>query len=323
MAKFKPILERILFIDREIRARKYPNCTSLARHHEVSPRTISRDIEYMKDMLDAPIEFDSKHNGYYYTVENFFLPSMIITESDLFAVCIAEKALEQYRDTPVYGRLQSVFDKIRDLLPETVRVNTSWVDTDLTFKPESATRIKPEVWETISTALRLRHEVRLTHHSPGHEDKDRTVQPYHLVNYRGEWYLIAHCLLKKEVRTFAVSRISSARDTEKEFAVTGDFNFEEYLGSHFGIMRDTEEYTVKVRFAPELAPYARERVWNRDQEIIDGPDGSAVLSFRTRSLIELKRWVLSWGAGVQVMEPVALADMVRDELKSMLKMHGE
>lgn len=321
MAKFKPILERILYIDREIRAKKYPNCTTLARDHEVSPRTISRDIEYMKDMLEAPIEFDSKHNGYYYSIENFFLPSMIITESDLFAVCIAEKALEQYRDTPVYPRLQSVFDKIREMLPDTVRVNTSWVDTDLTFKPESATRIDPEIWESVSTALRLKHELWLHHRSPGHEETERTVRPYHLVNYRGEWYLIARCLLKREVRTFAVSRITSARDTGKGFDSEG-FDFQEYLGSHFGIMRDAEEYRVRVRFSPELAPYARERTWNRDQEITDSPDGSAVISFSTRSLIELKRWVLSWGAGVQVMEPAALAAMIREELRSMLEMHG-
>jgi hypothetical protein len=54
MAKYKPQHSRLLFIDREINTGKHPNCGSLALEWEVSPKTIQRDLDYMKYQLDAP-----------------------------------------------------------------------------------------------------------------------------------------------------------------------------------------------------------------------------------------------------------------------------
>jgi len=93
MQKFKPQFKRLSFIDRKLKEKTYPNCTVLARAWEVSAKTIQRDIDYLRDELDAPIEYDSLKHGYYYTEKNFSLPSMNISESDLFAVFIAERAL--------------------------------------------------------------------------------------------------------------------------------------------------------------------------------------------------------------------------------------
>ena len=55
---FRPLLRRLLSIDSEIRSGRMPNCTSLARAEEVSRRTILRDIDYLRDELRAPIEYD-------------------------------------------------------------------------------------------------------------------------------------------------------------------------------------------------------------------------------------------------------------------------
>ena len=113
MSKFKPQHRRLLFIDRKIKSKSYPNCTSLAREWECSTKTIQRDLEYIQDELDAPIKYDAIRHGFYYTEPNFSLPAVNISESDLFAVFIAEQALSQFRNTPVYGKLRSVFAKIQ------------------------------------------------------------------------------------------------------------------------------------------------------------------------------------------------------------------
>ena len=59
--------ERQIDIDRRIRAGEYPSCPKLATEWEVDERTIKRDIEFMKDRLDAPIEYDRNRRGYFYT----------------------------------------------------------------------------------------------------------------------------------------------------------------------------------------------------------------------------------------------------------------
>jgi Ankyrin repeats (3 copies) len=67
MKRNKPQLHRLLALDRLIRDGKYPNALTFAREWEVSQKTIQRDIEFLRDMLGAPIKYDRAQNGYYYT----------------------------------------------------------------------------------------------------------------------------------------------------------------------------------------------------------------------------------------------------------------
>src|SRR5437867_12668694 len=63
----RPPLERMLRIHRAIQAGKYPNATALAGELEVSTKSIYRDIEFMRDRLELPVEFDGARNGFHYT----------------------------------------------------------------------------------------------------------------------------------------------------------------------------------------------------------------------------------------------------------------
>ena len=128
MQKFKPQYRRLLFIDREIRENAFPNCTTIAAEWEVSAKTIQRDIEYLRDQLEAPIAYDALRHGYFYTEPNFALPAISISESDLFSVCVAQTVLSQFRNTPLFRKLSSVFEKIRDALPDLVHEAREQID---------------------------------------------------------------------------------------------------------------------------------------------------------------------------------------------------
>jgi proteasome accessory factor B len=323
MSKFKPQYARLLFIDRKVREGSHPNCTGLAEEYEVSARSIARDIAYMKDMLGAPLEYNQARKGYYYSEPNYQFPDIGIRESDFFALLIAEKALTFYENTPIYERLKAVFDRLISFLPDDMIVKTSWIDTRYSFISDSYTRIDPDVWEVLSNALRFQKTVRISHSSPGKKATRRLVDPYHMTSYRGEWYLVGFCHEKREVLKFAISRISVAENTGKPFTMPPDFNFSDYMGPSFGIMTDAKKYNVSLRFNPECAPYVKERTWHRDQVIREEKDGSIRLSFSTNSLMEIKRWVLSWGNGVTVIKPTSLALLVSRELSTALKNYAK
>lgn len=85
----KAVMRRIHYIDEKISAGRYPNATSLAKELECNARTIQRDIEYMKDSLYAPLEYDHTKKGYYYTEPNFHLKGIPISEGELFALGLA------------------------------------------------------------------------------------------------------------------------------------------------------------------------------------------------------------------------------------------
>lgn len=64
-----PILKRIIEIHNKIKSGRYPNTPSIARDLEISTATVSRVISFIKNDLEAPLEFSKEHNGYYYTRE--------------------------------------------------------------------------------------------------------------------------------------------------------------------------------------------------------------------------------------------------------------
>src|SRR5450759_3668216 len=92
----RPPLERMVRIHQALQSGKFPNASTLARELEVSTKSIHRDLEFMRDRLDLPIEYDSHRVGYHYTEEVNAFPTMQITEGELFALIVAEKALQQY-----------------------------------------------------------------------------------------------------------------------------------------------------------------------------------------------------------------------------------
>ena len=84
-------------------------------------------------------------------------------------------------------------------------------------------------------------------------------------------------------------------------------------------MTEDEDRRVTIEFSPAQAPYVEERTWHSGQTVTRRDDGSILLSFTTNSLFEVKRWVLSWGAGARVIEPESLARQVREEMESALR----
>ena len=319
MAKFKPQYRRLLFIDREIRGGGYPNCRGLAQFWEVTAKTIQRDVDYLKYELGAPVAYDAVCHGFFYTEAHYRLPAIQISESDLFAICIAQKALKQFEKTPLHEKLAAVFTKIEEALPDRVSVHPGWVDGRISFIPDARTRMEPGIWEDVASALRDNKRVRLRYQSPGSETaSDREVDPYHLVNYKGEWYLIGYALAHNAIRTYAVSRMRRVEHLPQTFVVPADFDVARLVGDHFGIMWGDTPYTVRVRFDKRLAPYIGEREWHPRQQVTQRRDGGVELRFETSHLNEVKDWVLSWGAGARALAPRKLVDKIRRDLRDSL-----
>ena len=74
MERSKSQFPRLLELDRRIRSKEYPNCLTFSEEYEVSQKTIQRDIDFLRDQLGAPIEYDRDRKGFYYTDQNWFLP---------------------------------------------------------------------------------------------------------------------------------------------------------------------------------------------------------------------------------------------------------
>lgn len=319
MQKLKPQFTRWLYIDEKIRSGCFPNCSSMAEEYEVDRRTIHRDIDYLKHQLGAPIEYDASKKGYYYTENDFRLPAISIKESELFALYIAEKVLQQYENTPLHETMARIFGKIARCLPDEITLDPNILSGRFSSYPEPAPHIAPEIWTKVFESLRYGRVLHMEYSTPGSTGcVGRRVRPYHVVSYRGEWYLIGHCDHAKAERIFAFSRISSAGLGYETYTIPDEFDFQVYMKNSFGIFHSDESYQVRIEFSPSQAPYVQEREWHETQKLEGRDDGSLVLSFTTNNLYTVKRWVLSYGPGAKVLGPQELVYMVRQDLKEAL-----
>ncbi len=321
-SKYKPQHNRLLFIDRKINEGKFPNCRTLAEEWEVSRKTIQRDLDYMRYQLDAPIEYSGDKRGYYYTEQNFKLPALSIKESDLFAIYLAEKVLAQYEGTPIYDNLKTVFKKIEDSLPDKILSESPHDFCRFSFLGASTTRVDPNVWQTVFSCLRSLNKLEMEYQSrQSQESVTRCIDPYHGVRFDGDWYVVGHCHLRNETRTFSLARIKSAKKLTERFKVPRDFNFKKHSGSHFGVHWTDDEIRVRILFDRSAARFIRERQWHESQEIEERKDRSLVLTLTVNHLLEIKRWILSWGVGAQVLEPDILRQELRKESQQMNSMY--
>jgi proteasome accessory factor B len=136
------------------------NATKLSTEFEVSTKSIYRDIEFMRDRMELPIEFDHIKNGYYYTepVENF--PAIQMTEGEFFALLVAEKALQQYRGTNFEKPLFSAFKKMAAALPETISLQISDWEQAISFQLRQMPIINLQTFDTLASAVASKNNLK-------------------------------------------------------------------------------------------------------------------------------------------------------------------
>ncbi len=307
----RPPLERMQWLDRQLRRRAYPGAADAAAMFEVSRRTILRDIDYMRAMLGAPIEYDRGRRGYYYADDTFNLSAIQLTEGELFSILVAEKALRQYRGAPYEACLESAFEKIRRALPEQITVDLSAAETRLSFDVGPTRPPDLATFRLCAEAVARQAPLRLCYHTQSrNRDTIRVVEPYHLHNHQGDWYLIAYCRTRRGVRHFLVSRILRIEILDEPFESPRDFDFQSYAKHSFGIEQGGRAYRIAVWFDSYEARWIRERTWHETQRLIDHADGSLTLEFQASGLDEIARWVLSYGEHAVVLKPKRLREQV-------------
>jgi predicted DNA-binding transcriptional regulator YafY len=319
----RPPLERMLRIHQAVQSAKYPNATTLAAELEVSTKSVHRDIEFMRDRLELPLEYDAARNGYHYTEEVSAFPTLQITEGELFALLVAEKALQQYRGTPFEKPLLSAFRKMAASLPDTVSLNLADWEQPVTFRTSAEPILDAEIFDALAKATAQHRQLLLTYRKPGRKETEpRVVDPYQLANINGEWFLFAYCHLRRDIRTFVPARILQARPTGKTFVRPTRFSLEKRLRDSFGVITGPGEFEVRIRFDELAADYIREKRWHPSQQLIELEDGGVELRLKLSSLVEVQRWILGWGGHAVALGPNELVESIEAAARAILEREG-
>src|SRR5579862_8034081 len=149
----RPPLQRMLQVHQRLHAGLFPNCRSLARELEVSGKTIQRDIEFMRDRLGLPIAYDALQFGFYYAEQVTSFPSIEVSEGEIVALFVAQKALAHYKGTSFQEPLRAAFKKITDGLREKISFRWEDLDSAISFRGIGNSIGDIALFETISKAV--------------------------------------------------------------------------------------------------------------------------------------------------------------------------
>ena len=304
---------RIAYIHRRLKYKKdYPSTKTLAKDYleesgdEFSTKTFSRDIEQLKNQ-NAPIEYDKSRKGYYYTDDTYDLPSMFLTEGDLLALLVIDRALISYRNSPFYERLEKIFNGLKEYLPKNVSVHSGEMADNFSIIPEPVTNISGNMWECIREGMEQGRSLVIKYRAPGFDNAvKRVIDPYHLAGFKGEWYLISRSQTDDDTRVYALSRIVSCSIDKNRFNLPAGFSPDDYFDPAFGIFTSEGKSEVSIKFYPPTSSVIKERIWHPDQKIEEFDDGSIVLKFTTNQLTQILYWVSSWGPGAEILAPEEL-----------------
>ncbi len=317
----RPPLERMMRIHEELQDGKLTNCSMLGKLLEVSTKTVIRDIAFMRDRLGLPVEYDEKIYAYRYSypVKNF--PTVQISEGELLALLVAEKALKEYDGTPYHGQLAHAFEKLSAALRSKVSFAPDRMNS-VSFHHAGLGKPDLKVFDRLSQALRDSCEVEFDYVKPGSRAVEaRRVQPYHLSNRENFWYLVAHDTDRNDLRHFAVARMRNVKVTSKTFELPADFDPEKHFAKSFGAFVGKGDHRVVVRFSPTVADRVKERIWHKSQVEKERADGSLEIALQVDNLEEVERWVLGWGEHVQVMAPRELLQRIRATAERVRKLY--
>ena len=291
----------------------------LAGDLAVTTRTIRRDLEALQE-AGFPLYDERDENGR----TRWHLDGQVLkgletgfTLGELCALYLGRHVLEMASGTPFGRDLALAFARIEKMLSPRMRAFLDQMPAILTAKagPRAAgdggqSGVGAQLLEAA-----LHHRVaRMRYHSVSSaREKDYLIHPQRLAFAQGDFYLLAYVPEYDDTRTFAVSRIVSVSLEKQTFAPREDLGGEVFgnsLGVHTG-----PTSPVEIRFAPEVAPYVRARVWHPSQRLTETADG-IVLAMEVCHDWALRSWILSWGPLATVTMPAALVAQIRDDLQA-------
>ena len=278
----------------------------LARHFEVSRRTINRDIDTLC-RAGIPIMTRQGAGGGISIMNGYRLDRTILTSKDMQTILAGLRSLDSVSGSGYYGQLM---EKLQSGSSELVSGRESMlIDLSSWYKKSLAPKIA-----AIQDAIENRHLLTFRYYAPS-GDSERTVEPYYIVFKWSSWYVWGWCAAREDFRLFKLNRMDGLTETDRSFVCRDvpmpDLSDEKIFPG--GIR-------VKALFTPDMK-------WRLIEEF--GPhcyteeaDGRLLFTADYTDMDNLVSWILTFGEKAEVIEPAEARDRIRHIAEALEKNYG-
>ena len=289
---------------------------------EASRNTITRDFEYLRDSLGAPIEYSREENGHHYPPEApvFELPGFWMNPAELYALLACEHLLENVQPGLITNHLAPLRSRIRDLLGESGH-DAETISERIRIQPIQTRSAEHQTFDPVAEAT-LAGKCLTFHYlsRSSSTDKLRTVHPQRLVHYRSNWYLLAICNEANALRLFSLDRMTGPSVSAHPSRKASKDDLDAFIGSGFGIFGGAATQTAHLKFSEHAARWGAEEIWHEGQKSEWQEDGFH-LHVPYSDQRELVMEILRYGPDVEVVAPESLRREVADRVRRMAEIY--
>jgi predicted DNA-binding transcriptional regulator YafY len=191
---------------------KFWSGDELAAQLEVSPRTLRRDVDRLRE-LGYPVDATPGANGGYRLAAGAHLPPLLLDDDEAVAIAVGLRAaagasIEGIEETSVRA-----LAKLEQVLPGRLRRRVNAVHTNVSsmqWGVDTAT-VDAEALAVLALACRDNEQVRFDYRRRDGDEAQRLVEPHNLVSAGRRWYLVAWDVRREDWRTFRLDRLEAPR----------------------------------------------------------------------------------------------------------------
>jgi predicted DNA-binding transcriptional regulator YafY len=284
---------------------------------------LKRDIEYMRDRLNAPIEWDRDSGGYRYVsghkASQQSLPGLWFNASEAYALLMMQSLLSEMQPGLLGPHIEPLKARLRAVI-ESGKHPAGDVENRVKLLNVAARPVPDKNFEVVAAALLERQRLQINYYSRVRDDvSEREVSPQLLIHYRGNWYLGAWCHKQEAMRSFSMDAIQQAIVLAKTSKAIAKKELDGFVGQGYGIFAGSDLKWAKLRFSAERARWVSRELWHPKQKITYESNGGLVLELPFTDIRELSMDILRQGRHVEVLEPKELRDEVQHELLTALR----
>lgn len=200
----KPRLSRLTAILTQLQSKHIITATELAERHNVSVRTIYRDIRALEQSGIPVITEEGKG---YSIMEGFHMPPVLFTEEEANAlITIGQLALKN-KDSSLVDNITTGLEKIKAILRYTQKEHADLLSDRIYFGVNHEEEKTSNNLMQIQSAITQYKVITIDYQSLKGEQSSRKIEPFAIYSTKGDYLLIAYCRFRNDFRHFRIDCI--------------------------------------------------------------------------------------------------------------------
>ncbi len=191
--------------------REWPG-SELAGRLGVSPRTIRRDVERLRE-LGYPVEASRGVAGGYRLVAGTAMPPLVLEDDEAVAIAVGLRTAAGQTIAGIEEASVRALAKLEQVLPARLRRRVGTIGTATVAVPAVGPAVDPAQLTVFAGAITNRETVRFRYRANDGSETRRRAEPLRLVATGRRWYLVAYDLDRADWRIFRADRVRDAQAT--------------------------------------------------------------------------------------------------------------